>query len=40
MMNNPHAITEESLRRQILLALVLVVMGLGGLMCLMNMYLA
>lgn len=38
-MNEPQLIVEESLRRQILLALVLVLLGVAGLLCLMSLYL-
>lgn len=38
-MHEPHIISEESLRRQIMLALILVLLGVGGLLCLMSLYL-
>jgi hypothetical protein len=39
MMHEPQYIIEESLRKQILLALVLVLLGVAGLLCLMSLYL-
>lgn len=38
-MQEPQFIVEESLRKQIMLALVLVLLGVAGLMCLMSLYL-
>lgn len=39
MMHDPQVISEDSLRKQVLLALVLILLGVGGLMCLMSLYL-
>lgn len=38
MMHDPHVISEESLRKQVLLALILILLGVGGLMFLMSLY--
>ena len=38
-MHEPRAISEDSIRKQVLLALVLVLLGVTGLLCLMSMYL-
>lgn len=39
VMHDPQVISEDSLRKQVLLALVLILLGVGGLMCLMSLYL-